>query len=320
MTVSAPSQLSEFASDIRNGLSPSATGRKLSPRFLYDDLGSSLFEAITLLPEYGLTRADERLLRLYAGEIARYCGALSAVAELGSGSGKKTTHILRSALSENAGLTYYPIDVSSAALSVCEREIGTLCRVAPVRRNWLEGLADLASDRQAGPLLLLFLGSSIGNLERKEIPGFLNEVRSYLQPGDFFLLGADLVKDVGAMLAAYDDPTGVTAAFNLNLLGRINRELDGNFNLRCFRHEARWNREYRRIEMHLASLTDQRVHIGALDATYLFQAGETIWTESSHKFEVPELNDFALRTRFVPVAAWVDQQWPFAETLWRAVL
>ncbi len=241
------------------------------------------------------------------------------MAELGSGSGKKTTHILQSALSGNAGLTYYPIDVSSGALSACEREIGTLCRVIPVCQNWLEGLAALASSRQAGPLLLLFLGSSIGNLERNQIPSFLSQIRSYLQGGDFFLLGADLVKDVSTMLAAYDDPTGVTAAFNLNLLGRINRELDADFNLRCFRHEARWNKEHRRIEMHLVSLRDQRVRIGAVDATYLFQAGETIWTESSHKFEIPELNHFALRSGFSPVATWVDDQWPLAETLWRAV-
>lgn len=319
MAVSAPSQLSEFASDVRDAFSPFTPVRKLSPRFLYDDLGSSLFEAITLLPEYGLSRADDRLLRLHSGEIADYCGSLSAVAELGSGSGKKTTNILHSALKANAGLTYYPIDVSSAALSACEREIGTQCHVVPLCQSWLEGLATLSLQRPTGPLLLLFLGSSIGNLERAEIPDFLKQLRSHLRTGDFFLLGADLVKDVRTMIAAYDDPTGVTAAFNLNLLGRINRELDADFDLRCFRHEARWNEQHRRIEMHLVSLRDQRVHIGALDAAYLFKAGEAIWTESSHKFELHELDAFANATGFCPVGTWVDDQWPLAETLWQAV-
>ncbi|MFL6465818.1 MAG: L-histidine N(alpha)-methyltransferase [Bryobacteraceae bacterium] len=311
------SELSRFAQDVATGFS-AAGNKKIAPRYFYDDLGSSLFEAITLLPEYGLTRADERLLREHADEIARKVGRLRIVAELGSGSGKKTLPILGSILQKNPQLVYRPIDVSAAALAACEREIGSLCEVKPVCNDWLQGLAEVAREREEDlPLLLLFLGSSIGNLDRELIPDFFRDLRSHLRPGDFFLLGADLVKDIDIMIAAYDDPTGVTAAFNLNVLGRMNRELQADFDLRAFAHEVRWNSEKRRIEMHLLSCRDQNVFVGTLDTGYHFDAGETIWTESSHKFTGEELNQFARWSGFAPIITWVDKEWPFAEALWR---
>jgi dimethylhistidine N-methyltransferase len=318
MSASIELQLSSFAVEVLEGLS--APQKKISPRFFYDDLGSALFEAITLLPEYGLTRADERLLRIHGSDIVAEAGAVAIVAELGSGSGKKTRHVLEAFCRLHSLVSYRPIDVSQAALLACEKELETLCEIRAVCDDWLNGLGKVTRQRGPGePLLLMFLGSSIGNLEREELPQFLRAIRANLQSGDWFLLGADLVKDVGQMLAAYDDPTGVTAAFNLNLLGRFNREFDADFDLRTFAHEARWNSEERRIEMHLLSCRDQDVYLSALDKTVQFQAGETIWTESSHKFTLSELDEYARSSGFQALAVWTDHEWPFAEALWRAV-
>jgi L-histidine Nalpha-methyltransferase len=318
MSASVQYQLSQFALDVAGGLS--APQKKIAPQYFYDDLGSALFEAITLLPEYGLTRADERLLHIHAADIAREVGWIGTVAELGSGTGKKTRRVLEALSAENGFSVYRPIDVSSAALSACSRALAGIGDVEPVRADWLDGLTSIARHRHPRePLLLLFLGSSVGNLDRECMVDFLKQLRSHLLVGDFLLLGADLVKDVDLMLAAYDDPTGVTAAFNLNLLARINRELDAGFDLRAFRHQVRWEAEARRIEMHLLSACDQTVYVGVLETAFPFQAGETIWTESSHKFTVNELNAYAQASRFVPMQTWVDKEWPFAETLWRAI-
>ena len=167
-------------------------------------------------------------------------------------------------------------------------------------------------------MLLLFLGSSIGNLEREDITAFLEQV-----PADSFglaifsLMGADFVKEVKAMIAAYDDPIGVTAAFNLNLLSRMNRELGANFEARAFAHEVRWIEKHRRIEMHLVSRRAQRVFINCLESAFDFEEGETIWTESSHKFTETELERYAYVSGFQPLRTWVDSHWRFAETLWR---
>ncbi len=316
-TVSEP-LLSTFALDVLEGLFTQGQ-KRISSRYLYDDLGSSLFEAITLLPEYGLTRADERLLSTHSNEIASAAGPLSSVAELGSGSGKKTQYLLEAALKSGDKLIYSPIDVSPAALEMCAREVGYLADVRPICADWVEGLNQVSRVRPDGPLLLLFLGSTIGNLPRNALVDFLSRINVTLQPGDSFLLGADLVKDVDRMLAAYDDPTGVTAAFNLNVLGRMNRELSANFDLRAFAHEARWNEEDRRIEMHLMSCREQNVFLGTLDTTIHFEPGETIWTESSHKFTDPELLTLAESSGFSPIEAWTDSEWPFTEALWEVL-
>lgn len=309
-------RLSHFAADVAVGLLQPGQ-KKIPPRYFYDALGSSLFEAITCLPEYGLTRADMGLLKRYAGHIARATEAASVV-ELGSGNGAKARPILQALARQRARLVYYPVDVSDSALAACRSLLASTADVRPVCSDWIEGLRLVNERRRAGePLLVLFLGSSIGNLERREISAFLRDLRLLLHSGDTVLLGADLVKDVETMLLAYDDPVGVTAAFNLNLLARINRELSADFDLRSFAHEARWNEADRRIEMHLLCRRSQSVYIGALETDVAFRAGETIWTESSHKFTPNELDAFAHGAGFAPLQMWIDQEWPFAEALWR---
>jgi L-histidine N-alpha-methyltransferase len=223
----------EFARDVRAGLSR-AGQKTLSCRYLYDEVGSALFEAITCLPEYGLTRADARLLQRHAPEILARISGRIVVAELGSGAGAKTRPVLEQ-LGRRQPVMYYPIDVSCAALERCVRELAPLATIVPLEENYLNGLERVAGLRAPGEtLVLLFLGSTIGNFEPDAAIDFLAEVRSRLMPGDALLLGADLVKPAEQMLIAYDDPAGVTAAFNLNLLGRINRELGGDFDLRRF--------------------------------------------------------------------------------------
>ena len=308
--------LTQFAYDVREGLG-TAGQKQLPPSYLYDELGSALFEAITLVPEYGLTRADARLLKHHATEIANIITPGSLVAELGSGTGTKTRYIL-AALSRTQMVDYYPIDVSSAALRSCAAELDSVARVTPVNASYLEGLRRANRARLPGQnLLLLFLGSTIGNFARPAADAFLADVRSLLMEGDALLLGADLVKPVSRMLSAYDDAIGVTAAFNKNLLARMNRELCANFDLRHFQHEVRWNDEERRIEMHLRSINDQTVEIPGADLTITLEDGETIWTESSHKFHLGELPSMAGQTGFKQQACWVDREWPLAECLWQ---
>jgi L-histidine N-alpha-methyltransferase len=308
-----PNVTREFACDVRVGLAKPQ--KELHSKYLYDELGSSLFEAITHLPEYGLTRADERLLRLHAPDIAALLPAPVAVIELGSGVGQKTRHLLQAIRGQ--ALRYYPIDVSADALARCERDLSDVAEVHPLVQSYLDGMARATAERQPGEaVLVMFLGSTIGNFERKCALEFLRDLRRALVPGDALLIGADLVKEPHRMLEAYDDPTGVTGAFNLNLLGRINRELGGDFQLRQFEHQARWNDEHRRIEMHLRSRAYQTVFIAETDLSVSFQAGETIWTESSHKFQLQELDAMAEQTGFRVEGQWVDRDWPFAENLW----
>jgi dimethylhistidine N-methyltransferase len=305
----------EFAADVRAGLSKPQ--KELHSKYLYDELGSSLFDAITHLPEYGLTRADERLLRRHAGDISRLIPVPGAVIELGSGIGRTTRYVLTALERSGPRLRFFPIDVSGDALARCEHDLADIADVRPLEQSYLDGLASAVAERGDGEtLLVLFLGSTIGNFERPCAVEFLRDLGRSLKPGDALLVGADLVKEPERMLLAYDDPTGITAAFNLNLLGRINRELDGDFNLRNFQHEARWDERERRIEMHLRARVHQTVSIAAADLTVRFEESETIWTESSHKFEISELADLAEPAGFRIEAQWVDGEWPFVESLW----
>jgi dimethylhistidine N-methyltransferase len=284
---------------------------------LYDDLGSALFEVISHLSEYGLTRADERLLRRHAGDIVERVATPVAVAELGSGSGKKTRQILE-ALGRRQRTRYYPIEISPAALAMCERELSDIDSISIVgyEREYLDGLLEVAAQRRPGQhLLVLFLGSTIGNFDRMAGLKFLNQVRRILQPGDFLLLGTDLEKSSAQLIAAYDDELGVTAAFNLNLLARINRELEGDFDLSHFEHVAKINGECRSVEMHLRSMRHQTVNIPGADVTVEFLEGETIWTESSHKYSLEEVRQMSRTAGFRCEVQWVDDQWPFAENL-----
>src|SRR6202171_1103211 len=306
----------EFAADVRAGLTKSAQ-KELPSKYLYDDVGSALFEVISFLPEYGLTRADERLLRRHSGDIVDLLKTPVAVAELGSGSGKKTRWILE-ALCRRQRTSYYPIEISATALSMCRRELGDLDAVSIVgfEREYLDGLLEVAARRKPGQhILVLFLGSTIGNFDRPAGIRFLQEVRGILVSGESLLLGTDLEKSVSQLLLAYDDPLGVTAAFNLNLLARINRELGADFDLSCFRHQARWNRVERRIEMHLRSTCRQTVHVPAASLRFMLDEDETIWTESSHKYQAEEISEMASRTGFRCDGQWIDREWPFAQNL-----
>ena len=312
--------VTQFASDVRAGLCGKGQ-KELPSKYLYDPLGFALFEVITQLPEYGLTRADERLLRSHAQEIVRHVPSPALVSELGSGSGRKTRWIL-SAMCEREPVSYYPIEISRAALASCAAELGDAgcAGIVGVEREYLDGLGEVAALRTGGAsLLVLFLGSTIGNFDSGADARFLREVRSILAPGDSLLLGADLLKPLERMLDAYDDPLGVTAAFNLNLLGRINRELDGDFDLRQFEHVARFNEATSSIEMHLRSKRRQVVNVRRGGFAVPFALDETVWTESSHKYTRREIAKLAVTCGFRMEAQWVDDEWPFAENLWRAI-
>ena len=327
----------EFAADVRAGLVRPGQ-KELPSKYLYDNVGSALFEVISYLPEYGLTRADERLLRRHADEIVdrlnhdrldhdhlthnvlnpSHPTPPVAVAELGSGSGKKTRWVLE-ALGRRQRTSYYPVEISPSALAMCERELRDIDSISIVgfEQEYLDGLRQVATSyRKPGQqLFVLFLGSTIGNFEGLAGLKFLREVRRILEPGDALLLGTDLEKPASQLLAAYDDELGVTAAFNLNLLARINRELDGNFDLNGFSHVAAINHEARRVEMHLRSERRQTVMIPAAGLEVEFQKDETIWTESSHKYSTKEIFQMARTAGFRCEAQWIDEEWPFAENL-----
>jgi L-histidine Nalpha-methyltransferase len=308
-----------FAEEVCAGLMKPGQ-KELPSKYLYDAVGSRLFDVITELPEYGLTRAEDRILERHTRDIAQRVPHAVAVAELGSGSGTKTRRIL-GALSRDHHARYFPIEISHTALAACEREMRDVGAVSVVgiEREYLDGLLEVAARRRAGEhLLVLFLGSTIGNFDPPAALVFLRKIRSMLEAGDFLLLGTDLLKPVPVLLDAYDDPLGVTAAFNLNLLARINRELGGHFALSQFQHVARYNEAAHSIEMHLRSSEAQTVAIEAAEISVAFEAGETIWTESSHKYQRPEISALAAESRFACTAQWVDEEWGFAENLWTA--
>jgi L-histidine Nalpha-methyltransferase len=317
LTYSLPVRhVSEFADAVRDGLTK-AGQKELPSKYLYDEVGSSLFETICVLPEYGLTRADARLLETHAREIVEQLPRPISVAELGSGTGKKTRWVLE-ALSERQRTFYYPIEISPSALAACEKELGQIDLVSVVgyEQTYLDGLRAVAKNRDSQEhLLVLFLGSTIGNFDREMGDEFLREVRDILRRGDALLLGTDLEKDIETQILAYDDAAGVTAAFNKNLLARINRELGADFDLTQFAHEARWNRDERRIEMHLRSMRTQSVTIPAALTRVDFVEGETIWTESSHKYRAADVLAMAKRTGYRCEGQWIDEEWPFAQNL-----
>jgi L-histidine N-alpha-methyltransferase len=307
----------EFAAEVQRDLA--LVPKQLESKYLYDALGSSLFEAICRLPWYRITRAEQRLLVTHASEIVAALGAdRSTIVELGCGSGEKLA-VLAEALQRHGGSArVHLIDVSSQALEQTEQRLMPLRHVSVVghQSTYEVGLRRAAAGRDgSGPMVVLLLGSNIGNFDRPAAAAFLRRIRQVLQPGDLLLLGADLVKPIADLQLAYDDPLGVTAAFNKNLLVRINRELGGTFNLAAFTHRAAWNAEEQRIEMHLVSRTNQTVTISAASATVVFRAGEHIWTESSYKYDPSQIPAMGEAAGFAVREQWIEERARFALSL-----
>ncbi|MGD0956132.1 MAG: L-histidine N(alpha)-methyltransferase [Candidatus Acidiferrales bacterium] len=318
--IPARQALAEFSSDVVVGLSQPGQ-KELPSKYLYDEVGSALFDAICVLPEYGLSRAGMRLLERHAADVVERVPGPVVVAELGSGSGQKTRWLLE-ALARRQRVNYYPIDISGSALFRCQQELGQIDMVSIVgfERAYLDGLQEVAARRREGErLLVLFLGSTIGNFDRPAGDQFLREVRSALREGDALLLATDLEKPVSTLTLAYDDPAGVTAAFNKNLLARINRELDGDFDLANFEHTVRYDQTERRIEMHLRSRIWQRVTIRKAGFRFYLREGETIWTESSHKYDPEEVVQMGERSGYCCAGQWFDSEWPLAQNLFFTV-
>jgi dimethylhistidine N-methyltransferase len=312
--IAAP--VANFADDVRRGLT--ATPKFLLPHYFYDALGSALFSAICELPEYYVTRAEDEILRVRGAEIAAAFGSRVRLVELGSGSAKKTRHLIDAILARQGTLDYIPVDVDAGILTASSREllndypqlsIDAICGDFRDPSALLRSYLPPTGERT----IVLFLGSSIGNLDPAESGAMLANLRTALAPGDALFLGADLRKSPAILERAYDDPLGVTAAFNLNILGRINRELGGTFDLASFTHRAFYNEAEGRIEMHLVSSESQRVLIYGYEVA--FEEGESIHTENSHKYDDATLRDLAAAGRFSIEHRWTDSNGYFADLL-----
>jgi dimethylhistidine N-methyltransferase len=322
-SVGRGNERARFALDARYYLTQDP--RQLPSRYLYDDLGSALFDAICLLPWYPLTRAEARLIQTHATAIFSLTDPVSAIVELGPGNGAKLVHLLtagrRRGLRRGA-LDVHLIDVSSRALAAARRRLGNLpgIRLVTHQTTYEAGLAELEDHRpRRGRSVVLFLGSNLGNFDPPGCEAFLRTIRAALSEGDALVLGVDLVKPEQRLVLAYDDPLGLTAAFNRNLLVRINTELGGNFRVDAFAHRAFWNDRQHRIEMHLVSRGVQMVEIPAAQLSFRMADGDMIWTESSYKYDPEEIVSLLGACQFQIAAQWIDETDGFALTVGRAV-
>jgi dimethylhistidine N-methyltransferase len=307
-----------FGEDVRAGLT--AVRKAIPPRYFYDDLGSALFDAITNLPEYYLTRAESEILNGYRREIATALGPVARVIELGSGSGRKTRLLLDEIVRGSAEIEYVPVDLDVSLLQRLGGELlgeypslSVTAVAADLRRP-----ARIIRDHvrpMPGRTSVLFLGSTIGNLDAEESVLMLRDLKTLLRAGDTILLGVDLKKPKSILDAAYNDALGVTAAFNLNVLQRINRELGGRFDLRAFAHRAFFDEKLSRIEMHLVSLREQSVLIERLRLEAAFVEGETIHTENSYKYGDSDVEALARQAGFEVSRKWTDANGWFADIL-----
>lgn len=305
----------EFLADVCRDLQ--LRPRQLQSKYFYDALGSQLFEAICHLPWYRIPSAERALLAQHAEAVGTSLPDLTTIVELGCGSGTKLALLVESMRRARPMLVRL-VDISPTALELSARTLGRLSHVSVVghRAPYGPGLRDAVARRPPqGSMLVLFLGSNIGNFHPTAAAAFLREVRGSLRPGDGFLLGADLIKPEPDLLRAYGDPIGVTAAFNKNLLDRINRELAGDFDLAAFDHVPRWNAPAARVESHLVSRRDQLVTIAAADLVVPFAAGESIWTESSYKHQPEGLVEMGRAAGFTARGQWLEPDARFALTL-----
>ena len=306
----------QFAADVRYYLS--LTPRQLPSRYLYDALGSALFEAICHLPWYRITRAESRLLEIHAKDIFEQIESLSTIVELGPGSGEKLRLLLHEGAPEGKPLDVHLVDVSSTALQTSMQTLGSFehVRVLGHAAPYDAGLAEAARHSVPwGRTLVLFLGSNIGNFDPPAAAALMSSIRRELSDGDALLLGADLIKPVERLQLAYDDPLGVTAAFNRNLLVRINRELQGDFDIDQFGHLAAWDADASRVEMHLVAKSAQRIRVAAAGVDFTIEEGERIWTESSYKYRPDDLIALLADAGFASAIQWTDTHDGFALTL-----
>jgi L-histidine N-alpha-methyltransferase len=306
--------VAQFAADVRYYLS--LTPRQLPSRYLYDDLGSALFESICRLPWYTITRAEMHLLATHGEQVFRRLPALANLVELGPGDGEKLRTLLLAASLRTQTCDVHLVDISPSALTQAAQTIGTVgnIRVITHQATYDSGLREALRQR-TGRTLVAFLGSNIGNFDPPGASAFLHNIRAGIQKGDAVLLGVDLVKPTERLLEAYDDPLGVTAAFNRNLLVRINRELGGSIDLDQFSHRAVWNAAQRRVEMHLVAQSAQAIRIDRVHLDLRLEPGEVIWTESSYKYAPEQIDDLLRSCGFRLSAQWIDPDAAFALTM-----
>ncbi|MGH0028208.1 MAG: L-histidine N(alpha)-methyltransferase [Myxococcota bacterium] len=299
-------QRDSLATAVAEGLSDRP--RSLPCRFLYDELGSELFEAICELPEYYLTRAEHQLLRDHADDVVAHLPEVVTLAELGSGSSTKTRLLIEALLRRQRRLRYVPVDISRSMLEESAEALladyGAL-EIHAIASEYQVGLRHVRNEKRV-PKVIAWLGSNVGNFDRAAAARFLHGIRDVLQPEDRLLLGIDLRKERRVLEAAYDDDAGVTARFNLNLLTRINRELDADFDLAGFRHYADWREQEGRVELGLECLDGQQVSIKALDLSLRFERGERIHTEDSYKYSFEEIAGLADAAGLRVAHRWLD--------------
>ena len=296
-----------IAFEVYEGLT--ATPKHLPSKLFYDEIGSQIFEQITELPEYYLTRTERNIFEQYAADILRQAGPSLTLVELGAGTATKTCILIEELLQHQSRSLFYPIDVSPSALEQAVRQLGKefpALRVNPIVADYTGGVPALS--RITGRKLVLYIGSSIGNFEPPQAIRILRRVRQTLRPGDALLLGADYAKKPTILVPAYDDSQGVTASFNKNVLARLNRELDADFNLDAWRHIALWNRRCSRMEIYLESLMEQTAFLPALDLDVKFQTGERIHTENSYKYTDEMIDSILRESGFSLEHSWSDRK------------
>lgn len=305
-----------FADDVKKGLGSPC--KYLLPKYFYDRKGSELFEKICDTPEYYVTRTETELLKKYSDEITKANCNKKYLVELGSGSSVKTKYLIDSLIKAKKYLHYLPIDVSDILITSSKELLkdNKGLRVSGYISEYEKGLS-LISEMYSDPKLILFLGSSIGNFDFLQSVKFVSFIRSKMNKGDSLLIGFDMRKDINVLNAAYNDKDGITAAFNLNLLERINNELGGDFDLNKFKHKAFFNEEHSRIEMHLVSLCEQDVKIDSTCQTVHFEKGENIYTESSYKFTTDMISDIGWFSNMRLTNIWTDDKRYFSLCLFQ---
>jgi dimethylhistidine N-methyltransferase len=308
----------DFANDTITGLE--ASPKRLFSKYFYDKKGDKLFQDIMAMPEYYLTNCEFEIFETQKAEILEFASHSDFdLIELGAGDGTKTKILLKYLVSQGADFQYLPVDISQNALDGLESDLNVTMprvKVEPQQGDYfgvLKSLKDIGSRRK----MVLFLGSNIGNFTREEAALFLQEMNASLSPGDMVLIGSDLKKDPSIIQLAYDDPAGITAAFNLNLLERMNRELGANFDINQFKHWETYNPTTGETKSHIISKKTQTVHFSCLDRSFEFGAWEAIWVELSQKYNLKELENLAEKSGFEVVQHFMDKKNYFCDTLWR---